>query len=144
MRELLTTGRMHNRVRMIVASFLIKDLLISWQKGEQWFWEHLVDADQASNAFNWQWVAGCGFDAAPYFRIFNPELQSRKFDPDGIYIKQYVHELKKLDADYIHTPHLAPSIVLKNADVEIGKTYPFPCVDHKEASTKALNYFKNL
>ena len=144
MRELWHTGWMHNRVRMIVASFLVKDLLIPWQKGEEWFWDTLVDADLANNATSWQWVAGCGADAAPYFRIFNPCLQSEKFDPTGAYIKKWIPELQALDAPHIHSPWQAPSEVLKKAEVQLGTTYPFPIVDHAFARNRALAALRTL
>ena len=104
MRELWATGYMHNRVRMIVASFLIKDLLIDWREGERWFWDTLVDADIANNSASWQWVAGSGADAAPYFRIFNPVLQGEKFDPQGLYIRKWCPELSTLPDRLIHEP----------------------------------------
>lgn len=138
LRELWQTGWMHNRVRMITASFLIKDLLVSWQDGEAWFWDTLVDADLASNAASWQWVAGSGADAAPYFRIFNPITQGEKFDPDGAYVRRYVPELARLPAEHIHAPWLAPQPVLAAAGVRIGETYPAPIVDHAAARTYAL------
>ncbi len=121
MRELWATGWMHNRVRMIAASFLIKDLLIPWQKGEAWFWDTLVDADLASNAASWQWVAGSGADAAPYFRIFNPVLQGEKFDPEGDYVRRWVPELAKLPANAIHAPWLADEAVLHKARCRAGQ-----------------------
>lgn len=138
MRELWHTGWMHNRVRMIVASFLIKDLLIPWQRGAEWFWDTLVDADLASNTLNWQWNAGCGADAAPFFRIFNPVLQSKKFDTDGEYIYRWVPELAKLSAEWIHEPWAAPTEVLHKAGITLGETYPLPIVDHDEARQLAL------
>jgi deoxyribodipyrimidine photo-lyase len=138
MRELWTTGWMHNRVRMIAASFLVKDLLVHWRQGEDWFWDTLVDADLANNAASWQWVAGCGADAAPYFRVFNPVLQGEKFDPEGEYVRRYVPELAKLDARYIHRPWEAPAEVLKAAGITLGKTYPKPIVDHAKARERAL------
>jgi deoxyribodipyrimidine photo-lyase len=141
MRELWHTGWMHNRVRMIAASFLIKDLLISWREGEAWFWDTLVDADLANNAASWQWVAGCGADAAPYFRIFNPVLQSLKFDPEGGYIRKYVPELARLPDKYIHAPWEAPDLVLQAAGVELGKTYPHRIADHAQARDKALKAY---
>jgi deoxyribodipyrimidine photo-lyase len=141
MRELWQTGWMHNRVRMIVASFLIKDLLLPWQDGEAWFWDTLVDADLANNAASWQWVAGCGADAAPFFRIFNPVLQGEKFDPDGDYVRRYVPELAKLPADAIHKPWEADEDVLRKAGVALGNTYPAPIVDHGEARKRALAAF---
>lgn len=139
MRQLWETGWMHNRVRMITASFLIKDLMIDWREGAAWFWDTLLDADLASNSASWQWVAGCGADAAPYFRIFNPTLQGKKFDPEGDYVRRYVPELAKLDANYIHEPWRAPSDVLKKARVVLGKTYPNPIIDHAKARERALN-----
>jgi deoxyribodipyrimidine photo-lyase len=144
MRQLWHTGWMHNRVRMITASFLIKDLLIPWQLGEAWFWDCLVDADLASNAASWQWVAGCGADAAPYFRIFNPGRQGAAYDPDGAYVKQWVPELAKVPAAHIHEPWMAPPLVLAAAGVTLGKTYPHPIVDHTYARDRALNALKSL
>lgn len=138
MRQLWETGWMHNRVRMIVASFLVKDLLIPWQAGEAWFWDTLVDADLANNAANWQWVAGCGADAAPFFRIFNPVLQGRKFDPDGAYVRRFVPELARLPDDRIHEPWKAPRDVLARAGIELGRDYPLPIVDHGAARERAL------
>ena len=138
MRELWQTGYMHNRVRMIVASFLIKHLLIPWQTGEAWFWDTLLDADLANNAASWQWVAGSGADAAPYFRIFNPVTQGEKFDPDGLYVRRYAPELGKLPNDVIHAPWQAPASVLSAAGVTLGKTYPHPIVDHAAARARAL------
>ncbi len=141
MRELWTTGYMHNRVRMVVASFLIKHLLIPWQQGEAWFWDTLVDADLANNAASWQWVAGSGADAAPYFRIFNPVTQGEKFDPDGVYVKRWVPELKKMPAGLIHAPWLAPAETLAAAGITLGKTYPAPIVDHASARARALSAY---
>ncbi|NVO15794.1 MAG: deoxyribodipyrimidine photo-lyase [Rhodoplanes sp.] len=138
MRELWTTGYMHNRVRMVVASFLIKHLLIDWRAGERWFWDTLLDADPASNAASWQWVAGSGADAAPYFRIFNPMLQGEKFDPDGAYVKRFVPELAGLPAKIVHKPFDATPIELRSAGVTLGKDYPVPLVDHKVARERAL------
>jgi deoxyribodipyrimidine photo-lyase len=143
MRQLWQTGWMHNRVRMITASFLIKDLLIDWRSGEKWFWDTLVDADLAQNAGNWQWVAGSGADAAPYFRIFNPTTQSSKFDPDGTYIRNYVPELAKLPAPYIHQPERAPADILAAAGVKLGKTYPRPIIDHAKARERALAIYQS-
>jgi len=138
MRELWRTGWMHNRVRMVVASFLVKHLLISWQLGAAWFWDTLVDADLANNTLGWQWVAGCGADAAPYFRIFNPVVQGEKFDPAGEYVRRWVPELAKLPDDWLHKPWKAPLSILNEAGVELGRTYPFPIVDHDEARARAL------
>ncbi|MBY0291747.1 MAG: DNA photolyase family protein [Alphaproteobacteria bacterium] len=142
MRELWHTGGIHNRVRMVVASFLVKHLLLPWQKGEEWFWDTLVDADLANNAVSWQWVAGCGVDAAPYFRIFNPSLQSQKFDFKGTYIKRWVPELQALDSPYIHSPWQASLEVLEMAGIKLGMTYPFPIVDHAFARKRALEALK--
>ncbi len=141
MRELLATGWIHNRVRMIVASFLVKDLLVPWQRGEEWFRDTLVDAELASNAANWQWVAGCGADAAPYGRIFNPVLQGKKFDPQGAYVKAWIPELAKLPKSHIHSPWRAPEKTLAKAGVALGEGYPAPIVDHKLARERALEAF---
>ncbi len=141
MRQLWRTGYMHNRVRMIAASFLIKHLLIDWRRGEQWFWDTLCDADPASNPASWQWVAGCGVDAAPYFRIFNPVLQGDKFDPAGDYVRRWVPELASLDAKYVQAPWRAPAEALAGAGVILGKTYPNPIVDHVAARARALAAF---
>lgn len=144
MRQLWHTGWMHNRVRMIVASFLTKDLLITWKHGAEWFWDTLVDADLANNTLGWQWASGCGADAAPYFRIFNPELQGAKFDPDGHYVKRWVPELSGLDKRWIHKPSRAPSLVLAAAGIELGKTYPEPIVDHSLARIRALEALSQI
>jgi deoxyribodipyrimidine photo-lyase len=141
MRQLWHTGWMHNRVRMVVASFLVKHLMIPWQDGEAWFWDTLVDADLASNAANWQWVAGCGADAAPYFRIFNPVLQGRKFDGDGRYVRHFVPELARLNSRYIHAPWEAPPEALAEAGIILGKTYPNPIVDLTQARARALEAY---
>ena len=142
MRELWQTGTMHNRVRMVVASFLIKHLLIDWRIGEDWFWDTLCDADPASNATSWQWVAGSGADAAPYFRIFNPVLQGEKFDGGGAYVRHYVPEIAGLPDKYIHKPWAAPDNVLAAANVVLGETYPRPIVDHGVARARALKAYK--
>lgn len=144
MRELDQTGFMHNRVRMIVASFLIKDLLIDWREGEDHFDYFLIDSQLANNVANWQWVAGCGADAAPYFRIFNPELQSEKFDSEGLYLRKWIPELAKLPNKYIHNPGKAPDHILAKAGVKIGQTYPSQMVNHKFARERALEVFKEL
>ncbi|RFZ87629.1 deoxyribodipyrimidine photo-lyase [Shinella sp. WSJ-2] len=144
MRQLWQHGFMHNRVRMITASFLIKHLMIDWRRGERWFRDTLVDADAASNAANWQWVAGSGADASPFFRIFNPILQGEKFDPDGTYVRRFVPELEKLDATFIHKPFDAPESALKKAGVVLGETYPRPLVDHAKARERALGAYKAL
>ena len=138
MRQLWQTGWMHNRVRMITASFLIKHLLIPWQTGEAWFWDTLVDADLANNAASWQWVAGSGVDATPYFRIFNPVLQGEKFDPDGDYVRRFCPELAEVPASVVHKPWQADPATLAKAGVELGKTYPCPIVDHNRARQRAL------
>ena len=144
MRELWQTGWMHNRVRMVVASFLTKHLLIDWRRGAEWFLETLVDADLASNTFNWQWVAGCGLDSAPYFRIFNPILQAEKFDKSGDYIRKFVPEIARLPDKWITKPHLAPPEVLEKAGIILGKTYKEPVVNHEEARETALALFKQI
>lgn len=144
MRQLWQTGWMHNRVRMIVASFLVKELLIHWREGEAWFWDTLVDADPASNAASWQWVAGCGADAAPYFRIFNPVLQGEKFDADGTYVTRFVPELAKLPKKFLHKPWEAPATVLEEADLTLGQDYPHPIVDRKQARGRALEAFQSI
>jgi deoxyribodipyrimidine photo-lyase len=138
MRELWHTGAMHNRVRMVAASFLVKHLLIDWREGEKWFWDTLVDADPGSNPANWQWVAGCGADAAPYFRVFNPVLQGEKFVPDGAYVGRWVPELAQLPAGLIHHPWRATPLELNAAGVELGKTYPAPIIDHRVGRERAL------
>jgi deoxyribodipyrimidine photo-lyase len=144
MRELYETGWMHNRVRMIVGSFLVKDLLLPWQWGEAWFWDTLVDADPANNAASWQWVAGCGADAAPYFRIFNPVTQGQKFDPAGAYVRRWVPEIAELPDPYLHAPWTAPEMVRRGAGVQLGTTYPAPIVDHKAARKRALDAFEAI
>jgi deoxyribodipyrimidine photo-lyase len=138
MRQLWHTGVMHNRVRMVAASLLVKHLLIDWRHGEKWFWDTLVDADPGSNPANWQWVAGSGADAAPYFRVFNPVLQGEKFDPDGIYVRRWVPELARLPNKLIHQPWTATPLELASAGVTLGKTYPEPIIDHKAGRARAL------
>jgi deoxyribodipyrimidine photo-lyase len=138
MRQLWTSGWMHNRVRMIVASLLTKNLLIPWQEGARWFWDTLVDADLANNTLGWQWTAGCGADAAPYFRVFNPVLQGERFDTDGSYVRQWVPELAQLPAQWIHKPWEAPADELERAGVESGVSYPAPIVGLKESRARAL------
>jgi deoxyribodipyrimidine photo-lyase len=144
MRELWQTGYMHNRVRMIVASFLIKNMLQHWRNGENWFWDCLIDADLASNAASWQWCAGSGADAAPYFRIFNPVLQSEKFDPEGEYLLRYCPELADLPARFRHKPWEASEEVLTAAGIKLGKDYPVPILDLKTTRARALGRFKAL
>jgi len=144
MRELWTTGWMHNRVRMIVASFLVKDLLIPWQDGARWFWDTLVDADLSQNTLGWQWTAGCGADAAPFFRIFNPVTQGAKFDPQGLYVRRWCPELSALPDEWLHQPWQAPRDVLINAGVELGRTYPEPILIHSIAREVALEAFAQI
>ncbi len=144
MRELWTTGYMQNRVRMITASFLIKDLLCDWRVGEQWFWDCLCDADPANNTMNWQWVAGTGADASPFFRIFNPVSQGERYDPDGAYIRRHVPELAKLKGKAVHAPWLADEAVLRDAGVELGRTYPKPILDHGESRQRALTAYRKV
>jgi deoxyribodipyrimidine photo-lyase len=144
MRQLWTTGWMHNRVRMIVASFLVKDLLIPWQRGAEWFWDTLVDADLANNTLGWQWTAGCGADAAPFFRIFNPVGQGERFDPNGDYVRRWVPELAKLPTRWIHQPWQAPASMLRDAGVVLGRTYPRPIVDHAVARARTLQAFARM
>jgi deoxyribodipyrimidine photo-lyase len=144
MRELWATGYMHNRVRMVVASFLCKHLLQHWRVGEDWFWDTLVDADLASNGCSWQWVAGSGADAAPYFRIFNPVTQGEKFDKKGVYVRRWVPELAELPDKYLHKPWEAPEDVLSRAGIDLGATYPEPIVDHREARQAALDAYEAI
>lgn len=144
MRQLWRTGWMHNRVRMVVGSFLTKDLLIHWREGAQWFWNTLVDADLANNTFGWQWISGCGADAAPYFRVFNPVLQGQKFDPEGQYVKTWVPELEKLPTKWIHNPWEAPSAVLDACGIELGVHYPEPMVDHGRAKVRAMRAYDSI
>lgn len=144
MRELWHTGWMHNRVRMVVGSFLVKDLLLPWQAGAKWFWDTLVDADLANNTLGWQWVGGCGADAAPYYRVFNPTLQGKKFDPDGDYVRKWVPELAKLSGSKIHAPWELSDEELEDAGIVLGKDYPKPIVDHSDARLRALDALKSI
>jgi len=144
MRQLWQTGWMHNRVRMIVGSFLVKNLLLHWRRGEDWFWDTLVDADLANNAFNWQWIAGSGADAAPYFRIFNPVLQGERFDPDGAYVRAYVPELAALPDGVIHKPWAAAPDMLARAGITLGRDYPEPIVDLDASRKRALAAFATI
>ncbi|MCA9284331.1 MAG: deoxyribodipyrimidine photo-lyase [Phycisphaerales bacterium] len=144
MRELWATGWMHNRVRMVAASFLVKHLVIPWQLGAGWFWDTLVDADLANNTLGWQWTAGCGADAAPYFRIFNPIAQGERFDPEGAYVRRWVPELAALPAKHIHSPWTAPEAILKQANVRLGSTYPQPIVEHAFARSRALEALQGV
>ena len=144
MRQLWQTGWMHNRVRMIVGSLLVKNLLIHWHRGEEWFWDCLVDGDLANNSASWQWIAGSGADAAPYFRIFNPITQGEKFDPNGDYVRKYVPELKDMPKKHIHSPWEADKDVLEKAGVTLGDNYPKPIVDVKESRQAALDAFQTI
>ena len=144
MRELWSTGYMHNRLRMIVGSFLVKNLLLHWHEGEKWFWDCLVDADLASNSAGWQWIAGCGADAAPYFRIFNPITQGLRFDPNGDYTRRYIPEISMLPNKFLFNPWDAPNEVLKESNIKLGETYPKPIVDIKISRAKALSTFAKL
>ena len=144
MRQLYKTGWMHNRVRMIVGSFLTKNLLLHWKHGEEWFFDTLVDADVGSNSAGWQWISGCGADASPYFRIFNPILQGQKFDPNGDYVREFVPELKKIPTKYIHNPWQMPLIDQETYKFKIGENYPSPVVDLKETRDRALSAFKTI
>ncbi len=144
MRELWATGWMHNRVRMIAASFLVKDLLANWTEGAQWFWDTLVDADLAQNTLGWQWTAGCGADAAPYFRIFNPVSQGEKFDPRGDYVRRWCPELAKLPDRWIHMPSEAPALELAAAGIKLGRDYPKPIIAHGIAREVALEAFQEI
>jgi deoxyribodipyrimidine photo-lyase len=144
MRELWRTGWMHNRVRMVVASWLTKNLQIHWLEGARWFWDTLVDADLANNTLGWQWVAGCGADAAPYYRIFNPVLQAKRFDPQRRYIRRWVPEIARLPDRWVHEPWAAPEAVLQSAGVELGVTYPRPMVNVGESRKRALRVYSDL
>jgi deoxyribodipyrimidine photo-lyase len=138
MRELWATGWMHNRVRMVAASFLTKHLLAPWQEGERWFWDTLVDADLPNNTLGWQWTAGCGADAAPFFRIFNPVLQNERFDPERAYLRRWLPELRGLPDAWIHRPWEAPASVLAAAGVQLGRDYPQPVIDFRASREAAL------
>ncbi len=142
MRQLWQTGWMHNRVRMIAASFLVKHLLISWQEGEAWFWDTLVDADLASNAASWQWIAGTGIDSQPFFRVFNPVTQGQKFDADGAYVRRFVPELAALPDRFLHAPWTASSQELTRAGVVLGKDYPKPLVELAAGRNRALDVYR--
>ncbi|MGB5353835.1 MAG: deoxyribodipyrimidine photo-lyase, partial [Woeseia sp.] len=144
MRELWETGYMHNRVRMIVGSFLVKNLMLHWHHGEDWFWDTLLDADLANNSASWQWIAGSGADAAPYFRVFNPVLQGNKFDPHGDYVRRFIPELAELPDKYLQSPWEAPEEALKSAGIRLGRDYPEPVVDLKASRERALEAFKAL
>ncbi|HAW01638.1 MAG TPA: deoxyribodipyrimidine photolyase, partial [Verrucomicrobiales bacterium] len=144
MRELWETGYMHNRVRMIAGSFLVKNLGIHWTHGERWFWDTLVDADLASNSAGWQWVAGSGSDAATYFRMFNPVLQGQKFDPDGNYVRRWIPEIASLPTEYLFNPWEAPDSVLSAAGIKLGEIYPAPMIDLKQSRDAAQAAFESL
>ena len=144
MRELWKTGWMHNRVRMIAASFLVKDLLLPWQDGARWFWDTLVDADLAQNTLGWQWTAGCGADAAPYFRIFNPVSQGEKFDPNGDYVRHWCPELAKLPDEWLHRPWEAPVEIFARAGMQAGRDYPERIISHAVAHEVALEAFARI
>ena len=144
MRQLYQTGWMHNRVRMVAASFLVKHLLIDWRRGEEWFWDTLVDADPANNPASWQWVAGTGADAAPYFRIFNPVIQGETFDPHGAYVRRFVPELARLPDAFVQKPWQAPDSTLAQAGIRLGRDYPRPIVDHAAARRRALAALKQM
>jgi deoxyribodipyrimidine photo-lyase len=144
MRELWQTGWMHNRVRMITASLLIKNLGVHWLRGAEWFWDTLVDADLANNTMGWQWVAGCGADAAPYFRVFSPQRQGERFDKQGAYVRRWVPELEHLPDKYIHSPWEAPPLVLQQANIELGVDYPAPIIDLSASRKEALERFAQI
>ena len=144
MRELWETGYMHNRVRMITSSFLVKNLLTHWKFGEEWFWDCLLDADAASNSASWQWIAGTGTDAAPFFRIFNPITQSQKFDSEAKYIKKFLPELKKLPTKMLFSPYEYDASLLRKYDVILGENYPHPIIDYVESRKKALATYKKF
>ena len=141
MQELWQTGYMHNRLRMVVGSFLVKNLLLHWHHGERWFWDCLIDADLANNSAGWQWIAGSGADAAPYFRIFNPITQGQKFDPDGKYTRKYLPVLNDMPDKFLFNPWEAPEDVLKSAGIKLGENYPLPIVEIGSSRQKALEAF---
>ena len=141
MQELWQTGYMHNRLRMVVGSFLVKNLLLHWHHGERWFWDCLIDADLASNSAGWQWIAGSGADAAPYFRIFNPITQGQKFDSDGKYTRKYLPVLNDMPDKFLFNPWEAPEDVLRSAGVKLGENYPLPIVEIGSSRQKALEAF---
>ncbi|HVF18355.1 MAG TPA: FAD-binding domain-containing protein, partial [Steroidobacteraceae bacterium] len=144
LRELWHRGWMHNRVRMIVASFLTKNLQQHWLDGARWFWDTLVDADLANNTLGWQWTAGCGADAAPYYRIFNPILQAERFDPQRAYIRRWIPELATLPDRWIHRPWLAPAAALSAANVRLGTTYPKPIVELNRSRNEAMRAYQRI
>lgn len=144
MRELWQTGWMHNRVRMLAASLLVKGLLLHWLHGARWFWDTLFDADLANNTLGWQWTAGCGADAAPYFRIFNPVTQGRRFDPEGRYVRRWVPELAALPDKHVHAPWTATTAILDGAKIRLGRDYPAPCIEHAAARERALSAWRRL
>ncbi len=144
MRQLWSQGWMHNRARLVAASFLVKDLLIPWHDGASWFWDTLIDADLSNNTLGWQWTAGCGADAAPYFRVFNPVLQGKRFDPAGEYVRRFVPELGRMSSRWIHEPWASPEAELKRAGVVLGVSYPRPIVDHAEAKAAALEAYEAM
>ena len=144
MRQLWQTGYMHNRLRMIVGSFLVKNLLLHWHHGESWFWDCLFDADLANNSAGWQWIAGCGADAAPYFRIFNPITQGKKFDPEGVFVRRFIPELENLPNSVLFSPWEASTELLDKCKVKLGETYPKPIVDLKVSRERALEAFSSL
>ncbi len=144
MRELWATGWMHNRVRMVVASFLTKHLLIHWHQGARWFWDTLLDADLANNTLGWQWTAGCGVDPAPYFRVFNPVAQGERFDPEGHYVRRWIPELTRLPDRFLQRPFEAGADVLARAGIRLGENYPQPLVEHKAARERALAAYDRI
>jgi len=144
LRELSSSGWIHNRARMVAASFLVKQLLVPWKMGQSWFWRSLVDADLANNAASWQWVSGCGTDSAPYYRIFNPVLQGQKFDPVGDYVRRWIPELRTLPNRWIHEPWRCPAEEASAAGFRLGCDYPYPIIDLGAARTKALQAWQSI